>query len=260
MNRNSNTYAFIYALILVIIVAATLATASLVLKKPQERNIEIEKKLNIIASVGKDIGLSEAKSKNNFVEETYDKYIVDSFIVDGNGNEHEGDAFRIDMAEEYNKIKAIITAKESEKQDLLAQLQLPVFVCKEDNGVLKYVIPVRGAGLWGPLWGYISLNDDFNTIFGAVFDHKGETPGLGAEISTTAFANQFIGKEIFSGEIFTSVKVIKGGTTKNDRHAVDAISGGTITSNGVGAMLKDCLEQYKAFFIKMKKERSSRTI
>ena len=254
MNTNSNTYTFIYASILVVVAAAALATAALVLKKPQEKNIEIEKKLNILAAVGKDEGVSEAESKKDFVEETYHTYIVESFIVDGNGNQQEGDAFTINMAEEYNKIKAIVTAgDEAKKEGLRAQLQLPVFVCKEDDGAMKYIIPVRGAGLWGPLWGYIALNDDFNTIVGAVFAHKGETPGLGAEISLKAFSGQFTGKKIFSGETLVSVKLMKGGAPKNNPHAVDAISGGTITSDGVTAMLKDCLEQYQAFFKKMKK-------
>lgn len=256
MNRNSNTYTFIYASILVVVVAATLATAALLLKGPQEKNIEIEKKLSILTSVGKDTGVNEAGSKNDFVESAYDKYIVDSFIVDGKGNEQEGNAFLVDMTEEYNKIKVIVAATVDEKENLLTQLQLPVFVCKDDDGAMKYIIPVRGLGLWGPVWGYLSLNDDFNTIFGAVFDHKGETPGLGAEISDKAFAHQFIGKEIFTGETLTSIKVMKGGAPKNDRHAVDAISGGTITSNGVNAMLKDCLAQYQAFFIKMKKQKT----
>ncbi len=249
MNRNSNTYTFLYATILVVVVAAALSVAALGLKGPQEKNIEIEKKLSILSSVGKDRGVKEAASKNDFVETAYGKYIVESFVVDGNGNRKEGDAFRIDIAEEYNKIKAVITAKEEDKQSLRAQLTLPVFVCKEDDGAVKYIIPVRGVGLWGPIWGYLSLNDDFNTIFGAVFDHKGETPGLGAEIATKAFSGQFTGKKIFDGEVLTAVKVVKGGAPKGDLHAVDAISGGTITSNSVTDMLRDCLEQYKAFFL-----------
>lgn len=249
MDRNSNTYTFIYASALVIIVAAALAIAALGLKGPQEKNIEIEKKLSILSSVGKDTGVKEAGSKNIFVEDTYNKYIVESFVVDGNGNKKEGDAFRIDMAGEYNKIKNIVTAGEEEKEALRTQLSLPVFVCKDDDGAMKYIVPIRGMGLWGPVWGYLSLNDDFNTIFGAVFDHKGETPGLGAEIATKAFADQFIGKTIFDGNVLTSVKIMKGGAPQGDLHAVDAISGGTITSQGVDAMLRDCLEQYKAFFV-----------
>lgn len=254
MNKNSNTYTFIYAAILVIIVAAALATAALVLKAPQEKNIEIEKKLSILSSVGKDAGAAQAKDKNQFVEEAYGKYIVESYVIDGNGNTKDGDAFSVDMAGQYDIIKTIIAAGEQEKESLRAQLTLPVFVCKEDNGALKYIIPVRGMGLWGPVWGYLSLNDDFNTIFGAVFDHKGETPGLGAEISTKTFSDQFIGKTIFEGDKLTSVRVIKGGAPKDDLHGVDAISGGTITSNGVDAMLRDCLDQYKAFFIKTKEQ------
>ncbi len=251
MNKNSNTYTFIYASGLVIVVAAALSIAALGLKAPQEKNKEIEKKLSILSSVTKEAGVAEAKSKNDFVEEAYTKYIVESYVVDGNGNKKEGDAFKIDMAGEYDLIKQIVAANtEGDKESLRAQLNLPVFVCQEDDGSLKYIFPVRGVGLWGPIWGYLSLNSDFNTIFGVVFDHKGETPGLGAEISTKAFSGQFIGKKIFEGQQLSSVKVKKGGAPKGDPHAVDAISGGTITSNGVDDMLRDCLDQYKAFFLK----------
>ena len=125
----------------------------------------------------------------------------------------------------------------------------PVFVYVNESGAKKYVVPVRGKGLWGPIWGYIALNDDLNTIYGAVFDHKGETPGLGAEINTEWFQEPFTGKTLFdeNGE-FVSIEVVKGGADPSDPHGVDAISGGTITSKALEEMILDCLTGYVKHF------------
>ena len=128
------------------------------------------------------------------------------------------------------------------------QQSLPVFIARLDNGDTAYVLPLRGKGLWGPIWGYISLKSDFNTIYGAMFDHKGETPGLGAEIGQQWFIEPFKGKTIFdqNGK-FTSIQIIKGGAADDNPHGVDAISGGTITSKGVEKMIFDNLGSYQAF-------------
>ena len=130
---------------------------------------------------------------------------------------------------------------------------MPIFVSQKEN-VKSYILPVRGTGLWGPIWGYIALKEDLNTILGAVFDHKGETPGLGAEISLDWFQEPFKGKTIFEGDEFVSVTVVKGGAKKDDMHAVDGISGGTITADGVSAMLEERLGNYVPFFESMRKE------
>jgi len=124
----------------------------------------------------------------------------------------------------------------------------PVFVY-EENGERKLVVPVRGKGLWGPIWGYVALGSDLNTIAGAVFDHKGETPGLGAEINTGWFQEPFTGKTIFdeNGK-FVSIEVVKGGADPADPHGVDAISGGTITSKALEEMLADCMAGYVNHF------------
>jgi len=128
-------------------------------------------------------------------------------------------------------------------------MNLPVFVFTADDSTHKYIIPLRGKGLWGPIWGYLALYDDFNTIYGAIFAHEKETPGLGAEINQKFFQVQYIDKKIMDerGNL-VSVKVVKGGAKPDDPHAVDAISGGTITSTGVQAMMKDCLGNYEYYF------------
>jgi len=131
---------------------------------------------------------------------------------------------------------------------------LPVFICTKENGEKNYIVPLRGKGLWGPIWGYVAFKKDFNTIAGAMFDHKSETPGLGAEINTSAFRQQFKEKQIFDAlGKYMPVRTVKGGAKKNDLHGVDAITGGTLTSNGLSNMLQDGLSVYVEYFNKQKK-------
>lgn len=231
MDRNGNTYTFIYAAGMVILVAAILASVSMALKPRQQKNVEIEKKQNILASVN-----IESSAEN--AEELYAEKIENEYVVNVNGEQVEGDAFTTDLKKERAK----------DHQDML----LPVFECQTEDG-LKYVLPVRGSGLWGPIWGYISLNEDMNTIYGANFDHEGETPGLGAEISTTPFEEPFKGKTIFdeSGNL-VSINVLKSGQVAPEEHSVDGISGGTITSKGLEKMLQDDFNSYKEFLNKKK--------
>ncbi|MDE6286420.1 MAG: NADH:ubiquinone reductase (Na(+)-transporting) subunit C, partial [Muribaculaceae bacterium] len=135
-----------------------------------------------------------------------------------------------------------------------AERMLPVFVCRTpEGGGLKYIVPVYGAGLWGPIWGYVAVDADGSTVYGAYFAHQGETPGLGAEIEKPAFSNQFEGKQLFKNGRFLPVAVVKAGQKPmGDEDYVDGISGGTITSKGVGAMLANCLAPYKTFFSNLK--------
>jgi Na+-transporting NADH:ubiquinone oxidoreductase subunit C len=237
MNKRSNLYIFVYSSAMVILVAALLAIASTVLKPFQQRNIETEKRLDILKSVGKATDVATASNKHSYVGNEYKKYIIQQLVINSNGDLVEGtDAFRIDLKAEMAKP--------------MDDRKLPLFVAQLDESTTKFIIPLIGRGLWGPIWGYISLSDDYNTIYGASFAHKAETPGLGAEISTPIFQEQFKGKMIFSNGKFVSVKVLKGGVGKTNVHGVDAVSGGTITSKGLEDMIKDCLEGYQSFFVK----------
>lgn len=231
MNRNSNTYTVLYAAIMVILVAAILASISMSLKPLQVRNTEIEKKQSILASVNIESTAANA-------EEIYTEKIKKEYIVNVKGEPVEGDAFNVDLKKER--------AKPEE------EMLLPVFECQTDDG-LKYVLPLRGAGLWGPVWGYVALNEDMNTIYGANFDHQGETPGLGAEISTDIFEKPFVGKKLFdeSGKL-VSIIVAKIGQEAPAEHKVDGISGGTITSKGLEKMLLDDFSSYQEFLKKKK--------
>jgi Na+-transporting NADH:ubiquinone oxidoreductase subunit C len=130
-----------------------------------------------------------------------------------------------------------------------AERKLPVFVATLADNTTKYIIPMDGAGLWGPIWGYISLDGNGSTVYGAYFAHQGETPGLGAEIDKPKFCEQFVGKNFFKDGVFKAITVEKAGQKpSNGADYVDAITGGTITSQGVSAMIEKSLIPYETFF------------
>lgn len=240
MKKQSNLYIFLYSSVMVIIVAALLSLASTALRPFQQKNIETEKKLDILKSVGRASDVESAPNKHDYVGNEFNTVIVEQLVVNRMGEKVQGvDPFTVDLKVEFEK--------PSDKQNL------PVFVAQMDDGSKKYILPLLGRGLWGPIWGYISLNDDYNTVYGASFAHKSETPGLGAEIANADFQSQFKGKQIFKDDQFVSISVIKGGAHPSNPHGVDAVSGGTITSQGLEDMLKNCLEGYQEFFKNQKK-------
>lgn len=224
MNKQGNTYTFLYSVVLVIIVAALLSIVSLSLQPRQNENRQNEKRQNILSAI-------HIPSTADNSAELFQRYIKEQFIINTKGERIQGNAFNVDIAKQF-KLSA-------EKREL------PVFVAEVD-GAVKYILPIYGAGLWGPVWGYLSLNENKETIYGTFFDHQGETPGLGAEITTPHFNEQFKNKEIFSGDVLTSIRILKGGNATGPNE-VDAISGGTITSRGVETMLKNYLSYYEPF-------------
>lgn len=230
MNRQSNTYTIIYAIVLVVVVGVVLSVVYQALRPQQEENIANDTKRQILAAA-----LISPKDGES-VSDLYSEHIKESYIVNSEGKQVDGkeDAFDVNVAMEIKKPAA--------------ERLLPVFVCTTDQGT-KYIVPVYGAGLWGPIWGYIAMDDNGDTIYGAYFAHQGETPGLGAEIEKPAFSSQFAGKDIFNTQGgFQSVKVVKNGQEPAEGAYVHAISGGTITSQGVQKMLANSLEPYSAFF------------
>ena len=227
MNVNSNAYTYTFATVMVVLVAVLLSGASLGLKSKQASNISQEKKQSILASIGIEVDRSESDA-------AFGEYIKQSLTLQRGTvvSEDASAAFDIDMA-------AAIKAGNMDRS-------VPLYVA-EKEGDTYYIIPMRGKGLWGPVWGYLALESDGNTVVGATFDHKSETPGLGAEITTPMFTDQFPGKKISEAGMFKSISVVKAGTSAGD-YAVDGISGGTITSNGVNDMLTDCLAPYAEYF------------
>lgn len=224
MNRQGNTYTFLYSVVLVVIVAALLSVVSLSLQPRQNENRQNEKRQNILSAI-------HVTSTADNSAELFGNYIKEQFILNAAGERVEGDAFAVSIDKQY----ALPAGKR----------QLPVFVAEVD-GAVKYILPVYGAGLWGPIWGYISLDENKDSIYGTFFDHQGETPGLGAEITTEKFNTQFCGKQLFDADALVGISVVKGGNASG-AHEVDAISGATITSRGVESMLKSYLTYYEPF-------------
>ena len=232
MDTNKNSYTIIYAAVMVVIVALLLALVSSGLKETQTTNVKLDKKKQILSALQINLEDQDAAA-------LYDQYIVKELVVNTKAeilSEVRGQAFDIDVVKE--------TAKPLEDR------KLPVYVAQME-GQIKYIIPLRGAGLWGPIWGYVALNDDKNTVFGTYFSHASETPGLGAEIALPKFQQQFVGKHILNDRNeFVSIAVMKAGQNSDTQEQVDAISGGTITSKGVEAMLLNSIGQYEAFLNK----------
>ena len=239
MDKNSSGFTFLFSCIMVVVVAVLLSLAAIGLGPYQERNIRLEKMQNILGSI-------DVKSKPEEAEKLFKQYIKQEVVLNNKGEMVKNDisAFDIDLKKELDKARA----GNADKQ------LFPLFVFNKE-GKNYYVIPVRGKGLWGPIWGYLALEGDMNTFYGASFGHKGETPGLGAEIDTDVFEEQFRGKKLFDeAGNFVSVKVIKGGAAPEDLHGVDAISGGTITSNGVSEMIRRTLKNYIPYFMTVNKK------
>lgn len=230
MKQFSNRYIFIFSSVMVIAVATLLSLAATLLQPAQERNLEIEKKRNMLESI------NVTATRENATD-LYEKYIKEGFVINSKGEPVEGvDAFRVVLKNEHRKP--------------LDEQYLPVFRAVPGDGEDVIILPVEGKGLWGPIYGYVSLKSDMNTIYGVNFDHKGETPGLGAEINTSEFESQFYGKKLYDDQKFISVQVVKGGALDDDIHGVDAISGGTITSKGLEKMIYDCMGKYNDYLIK----------
>lgn len=237
MDKDSNKATFLFASIMVIVIAILLSVAAIILGPYQARNTKIEKMQNILSSVG-------IQSSSDDAEEIFAQYITEQVVLNSKGEPVKGGiaAFDIDLKKELDKAKTGNQDKEL----------FPLFVSQKENKSF-YIIPVRGKGLWGPIWGYIALEEDLNTVSGVSFGHKSETPGLGAEIEAEKFEEKFKGKKIFDEKgNFVSVKVTKGSSGSTNIHGVDAVSGATITSDGVSEMFQRTLSNYIAYFKKIK--------
>ncbi len=227
MNTNSNTYTVIYSIILVVIVAAVLAFAAMFLKPTQDANV----KKDTISQI-----LTAATVEGEDILATYKDAIEAAILVDMEGNKVAD--LDIQDCEVYgtSDLKRQITAE---------QKALPVYIFK--NGIT--VVPCYGAGLWGPIWGYVGFEGDLKTIKAVCFGHKGETPGLGAKISDEpSFAEAFVGKQVGTGDIL--FEIAKPANRQTENNGVDAISGATITSQALGNTLNQWFGFYQNYFAK----------
>jgi len=232
MNKDSNRHTYIFAAIMVISVASVLSFTSESLKDLQNANIKKEKMQSILSTVGINVSRDES-------EQLYNEYISEELSLRSDGSvDNEVNAFNINLALEVKKDNDI--------------QRYPLYIANVENEKF-YVIPLRGAGLWAEIWGYVALKDDVNTIKGVSFDHKSETAGLGAEITEDWFINSFNEEKIknSSGD-FIGVNVSKTNNDPNNSdkydNEVDAISGATITGDGVSDKIKERIQNYIPYF------------
>ncbi|WP_103864289.1 Na(+)-translocating NADH-quinone reductase subunit C [Aquimarina sp. I32.4] len=249
INTDKNSYTIIFAIAMVVVVGSLLAFTASSLKDKINANKRTEKQQNILFAMG----VTDAEDPNEFVpaekaQELFDKYVGDEqYIITGSSAKKTTDAFGIEVKKENDKVK----------QDANYIRKLPLFIGKKE-GQEYYVVPMRGNGLWDAIWGYVSLDKEFKTVKGAFFDHKGETPGLGANIKEAYFRDDFIGENILdaSGN-YKGITVKKGNADpknvdKSDNE-VDAMAGATITGDGVTAMVKKGIKMYQPYFETLKK-------
>ncbi len=235
MNKNSNIYHILYAGVMVLVVGVALAFVYMQLKPTQDENVANDTRNQILSA------LHIAPANGDSIKATYEKYITGEMLIDTAGNV-------VDTA----KGVAFNVALEMKKNMKSADRKYPVLVCTLDDGSVKYVIPMYGAGLWGPIWGYMAVNSDGSTVYGANFSHEGETPGLGARIAEEPFQKEFENKQFLKDGEFKSVAVLKKGIKPtNGADYIDALSGATITSRGVSDMIDACVTPYKNFLMKL---------
>ena len=236
MNRDSNAYTFGFAAAMVVVVASVLAFTASSLKDLQQENVRKEKMQNILATIGIEIDRDSA-------EVLFNKYITSQLALRNDGTVDES-------VDPFSGIKLALELKKEPTQQ-----RFPLYLA-DVEGASYYIIPLRGAGLWDAIWGYIALESDRNTIKGAVFDHKAETAGLGAEITQQWFMDRFVGEKVFDND--GKLKGISVSKTNNDPknldkndHEVDAISGATITGDGVSDMIIERLTHYQPYLEQM---------
>jgi Na+-transporting NADH:ubiquinone oxidoreductase subunit C len=235
---DSNSYTIIFSVIMVVVVGSLLAFFANFTKDLRVKNDQVKAQIDILSAIG------VAADRSNATE-MFTQYIKEQKVIAGAEVSDDDKAYLIDVKKEMD------AAKKGKTQ------RLPLFVAEKDGKTL-YIMPVRGNGLWDAIWGYIALNDDLKTINGVYFDHKAETPGLGANITESFFTDDFKGEHLYdASRNFKGIEISKSNGDPNNEdktdNQVDAISGATITGNGVGAMINSGIRAYLPYFETLKK-------
>ena len=239
IDRNSNTFTFGFAIAMVIVVGSTLAFLSVILKPYQLKNEKDKKMMDILGAINVEADRTNA-------QELYDTYILDSKVLNHSGAVIESDinAFDVDTKKQYKDRSIVIDDRIH-----------PLFIAEKD-GERYYIMPMAGVGLWGPIWGFMAVGKDLTTIYGVRYAHDKETPGLGAEISSyDKFQKQWEGKLLRDNNgDFQPFLVSKTPADASDLHAVDGITGGTITSKALEEMVNRSVSVYVQYFKSLSNE------
>lgn len=240
INTDKNVYTVVFAAVMVIVVGSVLALTASGLGDKIKENERFEKQQNILYAMGVNENVDEGAVNfipANKVEGEFTKYIKEQLVIEGDKVTPDTNAYLINMKKEVAIAKSGGTPK------------LPLFVGEKD-GKKFYIIPMYGKGLWDAIWGFVAL-DDHMVVQGVYFDHKGETPGLGANIKQRYFMDDFVGESVLTGDNYSGIKVAKGNNDPTnlikDDNEVDALAGATITGNGVSAMISETMNLYKDY-------------
>ena len=239
INTDKNSYTVIFAAIMVVIVGSILASFASGLSPKIKENERFEKQQNILYAMGVNDNDESSVSfvSKDKVEVEFKNYIKQQLIIEGGEARVDTTAYKIDLKKE-------LAAKKKGEA-----FKLPLFI-GEKGGKKSYIIPMYGKGLWDAIWGFVAL-DDTMTVQGVYFDHKGETPGLGANIKQRYFMDDFEGETIMKGTRYAGIAVAKGNNDPlnkiKDDNEIDALAGATITGNGVAAMIKESVDLYKGY-------------
>lgn len=250
-NTDSNVYTLLFAIGMVLVVGSLLAFTASYFKPTIVLNQKLEKQQNILFAMGvnQSTFTGDEDDATSFVSTDkvtteFSKYITTQLIIEGDQATENNEAYLIDIKKESDKAKNPDYTR-----------KLPLFIGEKD-GEKFYIVPMRGVGLWDAIWGFVALKDDLRTVEGAFFDHKGETPGLGANIKEPYFYQDFAGEQIYSGDQFKGIVVAKGNADPRNMdktdNEVDALAGATITGDGVTAMIKKDLTMYLPYFNTLK--------
>ena len=237
---DKNVYTVLFATGMVVVVGSILAFLASALKPRIQENERFEKQQNILYAMG--VNENEDEGSVNFisteeVEEVFSQYITRQLVIKGDSIVEDGEAYLIDLK------KQLAIAKSGDTPSL------PVMIGEKD-GKTFYIIPMYGKGLWDAIWGHIALDENL-VVQGVYFDHKGETPGLGANIKARYFMDDFAGESILDGTRYAGIEVAKGNNDPlnqdKEDNQVDALAGATITGNGVSAMISETVNLYKDY-------------
>lgn len=241
MNTNGNAYTVIYTTVVVALVAAILAFVAMTLKPKQDANIKAETISQMLTAAQFYTKDECSAMGNDKVLEAYSQNIKEAYTINADGQKVRDLSTDVRNIELQDGLKAQNKNIKDGKD-----LDLPVYVFNKDGKAVT-VIPAYGAGLWGAIWGYIALDEDLQTIVGAYFDHESETPGLGAKIKDDpSFRAEFIGKKV-NVAVDPAFSVVKVGSNADPENSVDAITGATMTSKGLGEAIAFWLKAYAPF-------------
>ncbi len=245
INTDKNVYTVVFAAVMVVVVGSLLAFMASGLSSRIKENERFEKQQNILYAMGVNDNEGEGSVtfvSTDVVEDQFSKYIKKQLVIKGDSIIDNNEAYLIDMK------KQLALYKKGETPEL------PLFIGEKD-GKEYYIIPMYGKGLWDAIWGFVAL-DNKMVVQGVFFDHKGETPGLGANINQRYFMDDFTGESIMQGTRYAGIDVAKGNNDplneRKDDNKVDALAGATITGTGVSAMIRESVDLYKDYLNKVR--------